>query len=765
MTARSSGTRLAALVVSFGLAASCFLPSEPSDHVTFEFRFTSPLKVPLGTSVPPNVVVKAGDQILSGALLTLTSLSAVVRVDGTGRQLVGMSRGAGAVRVTYRGATGTADTTFDVRAVVSSVRISPAGFTIRRIGDSVQLMAHADAPDSTSPGIVVAPDEFSWLSDNSAVATVSGRGVVRAFDEGNVRISAKLDDVTGVALLEVLQPAAIVQIRAMADTLRWLRNTTRFLLAAALDSNGAILDGAKVRWTSLDPAVATIEANTGVATAIRAGTARIVGRVGLAADTAPLVVKQVPLALFVRPGLDTLTAINDTGRVVVLGSDSGGSAIPDLVADSWTSENPAIASINPSGLVTAHANGIVLVTAKSGTETAFGTIVVRQMVSRVDIQPAAVTLTTAGATAQLTAIAVDKNGYPVPNPGALAWRSHLGLVATVDSTGVVTARGNGRTAVSATIGAHSGAAAVTVTGAPQELIAFESGTGIEAMRADGSLRTVLIPNVFGCSGYYYYYDCTYTDPAWSPDGTKLAYVYNSYDSGFCYYGCQDIYTAWPDGSDAKSVTGGIGSANSSPAWSPDGTRIAFSSDRQGGSPTIHVMNADGSSVRRVVTGQAGFNPQWSPDGTRIVFDNGGDIFVVNADGTGVVKLTNSSQTAFQPAWSPDGRQIAFASQNDIWLMNPDGTGLTNLTGNLSFPGAPTETRESAPSWSPDGSRIVFASTLCTPGCEGQRLFIVNRDGSGLQALNVDGSNPAWHAAGSLSPSPAIGPSRTARIQR
>ena len=769
MTARSSGARLVALIVAFGLAASCFLPSEPSEHLTFEFRFTSPLKVPLDSTVTPVVVVKVGDRVLQDPLLTFVSLnSAIVLPDGTGRRLVGRARGEAQVLVKYTGNTGTVDTTFDVRAVVSFVRVSPSGFTIRKLGDSLQLTARADAPDSVSPGLNLPPDAFTWSSDNPAVATVSARGVVRAVDEGSVRISAQLDDESGVAQVEVLQAAFAVQIRPEVDTLRWLRSTRRFLLAAALDSAGGILDGARARWTSLDPAIATVDATSGVATAIHAGVARIVGRVGLAADTAMLVVKQVPLAMFVRPGLDTLTAIDDTGRVTALGSDSGGSAIPDLVVD-WNSENPAIASIDPSGLVTAHANGIVLVTARSGTETAFGTVVVRQTVSRINIQPAAVSLTSAGATAQLSATAADKNGHAVPNPGALAWRSHFGLVATVDSSGLVTARGNGRSAVSATIGGQSGTAPVTVTGAPQELIAFESGNGIEAMRADGSLRTVLIPNLYNCYGYYYYYDCTYVEPAWSPDGTKLAYVYNSYDSGYCYYGCRDIYTAWPDGSDAKSVTGGIGSYNSSPSWSPDGTRIAFSSDRHGGAATIYLMNADGSNVTRLLTGQPGFGPKWSPDGAKIAFAFS-DILVVNADGSGLVRLTNDDANDFDPAWSPDGSQIAFASNqdghNDVWLMNANGTGRTNLTKNLAFPGAPSYTDNYAPVWSPDGLRIVFTSSLCTTnGCDVARFFIVNRDGTGLQALNVDGQNAAWHAAGSLSPSSTLRPSRTARIQR
>lgn len=778
MTTLTSG-RLAVALVSLGIA-SCFLPSEPSERITFELISPLPFRVPLGQTKWPVIRVLVGDRALSDpAYRFVVDNRNIVRVDGSGQALYGVTRGQSVVRVVYIGSTGTVDTTFSAHVVVSNVSVSPLNVTLRRIGETVQMTARADSWDSTQPGANVPQSAFTWSSENPAIATVSSTGLVTAVDDGDIRITAKLDDIEGQAYVGVLQAASAVRVLPEVDTLRTVGRSTRFS-AVALDSTGAVLSGAKPRWTSSNTRVARIDQATGVATADSAGTTLIVGRVGLAADTATLVVKQVVRLLFVRPGLDTLTAIQDTGRIVASAVDSALQAIPDFVVDSWTSDDPSIATVDASGLVTAQANGIVLVTARSGGESAFATFLVRQQVARIQIVEEAVTLNGAGAAAQLTATATDKNGFPVPAAGALDWRSHFGLVATVDANGLVTAQGNGRTTVSVSVAGHSGAVAVTVTGAPQELIAFESPNGIEAIRTDGTLRTLLIPNT--SSGEYCYYAQNYncstsaTDPAWSPGGTRLAYSLSTYDNGSCYYGCADVYSSWPDGSDAINLTGGA-SYNNDPAWSPDGTRIAFATGRAMG-PGIFVMNADGSNVRRVTT-QGGANPKWSPDGTRIVFENNSEIHVVNADGTGLVNVTNHTAHDFQPAWSPDGVQIAFVSNrggdHDLWLMNVDGTGLTNLTGGLAFPGAYTHAHEYTPAWSPDGQRLALSSQVCSTqtddygyeftSCASVALYTVNRDGTGLQALNAAGVNPAWHAAGSLSPAPMFKPTSAARIRR
>jgi Tol biopolymer transport system component len=123
-----------------------------------------------------------------------------------------------------------------------------------------------------------------------------------------------------------------------------------------------------------------------------------------------------------------------------------------------------------------------------------------------------------------------------------------------------------------------------------------------------------------------------------------------------------------------------------PTWSPDGSRIAFQSLR-GGNEDIYVMDADGSNLIRLTTSVAAdMHPAWSPDGTRIAFVSSRgadyDIYVMNADGSGQTALTNGDGMDEQPSWSSDGQRIAFTSDrnNDVglYVMNADGSGVQRL---------------------------------------------------------------------------------------
>jgi TolB protein len=187
----------------------------------------------------------------------------------------------------------------------------------------------------------------------------------------------------------------------------------------------------------------------------------------------------------------------------------------------------------------------------------------------------------------------------------------------------------------------------------------------------------------------------------------------------------DIYTMRADGSAITQVNSDIG-ADYFPQWSPDGTKILFSTDRNGGNNEVYVMNADGSAQTNLTSNPAYDDvAEWSPDGTKIVFSSSNrdeadfDIYTMNADGTGVSRLTTDPARDYGASWSPDGNRIAFSSYRaggpGIYTMNPDGSDVTSVTGNQSSGGAPD--------WSPDGGKIGFGSN--------GELYVINPDGSGL----------------------------------
>jgi Tol biopolymer transport system component len=232
---------------------------------------------------------------------------------------------------------------------------------------------------------------------------------------------------------------------------------------------------------------------------------------------------------------------------------------------------------------------------------------------------------------------------------------------------------------------------------------------------------------------------------WSPDGRRLVLILD-----------YDVVVLEPDGTIVNLTNSP--QFETSPTWSPDGSRIAYSAPAPDDSPfvdpyEIFVMNADGTDPRRITHSlddgaRHSFQPSWSPDGARIAFTRSllkpslqqdDEIFVMNADGSDVRRLTvnfgpsNStvSQTDWDPDWSPDGSLIAFQSMRDgrgsrVYVMRPDGSELTRLT---DF-GA-------GPAWSPDGAKIAFASS--------DGLYTMNADGTGQTNITTDQLDrlPAW----------------------
>jgi Tol biopolymer transport system component len=170
-----------------------------------------------------------------------------------------------------------------------------------------------------------------------------------------------------------------------------------------------------------------------------------------------------------------------------------------------------------------------------------------------------------------------------------------------------------------------------------------------------------------------------------------------------------LYVMNPDGSQVRRLTSE--KVDSSPAWSPDGSSIAFVRGFWDPDAGIYVMDADGSNLRRLTDGGWGddrpeIDPAWLPTGTRIAFAQEGantDIYTVSSDGTGLARLTDSPAMEYQPAWSPNGSKIAFVGYDmppgpvRLYVMNADGTGVTEL-GPENVDG---------PSWSPEGAEIAY----------------------------------------------------------
>lgn len=238
-------------------------------------------------------------------------------------------------------------------------------------------------------------------------------------------------------------------------------------------------------------------------------------------------------------------------------------------------------------------------------------------------------------------------------------------------------------------------------------------------------------------------------PAWSPDGTKIAFTSNRRNGS-----THEIYIMDADGKRPVRLTTNnqpVPAYDESPSWSPDGRRIAFASNREGNSE-IYVMDTNGKNIvqlTRTLAREA--TPSWSPDGSKIAYvsrdiNADSDIYVMNADGANPVNLTrNPWGMNRDPSWSPDGRRIAFESwgvgNHDIYVMDADGGNVVRLTRHFAW--------DAYPAWSPDGRRIVFTSLR---DLVGEELFLMNPDGTNIAQLS-HGSEQGMNRMASWRPAP------------
>jgi TolB protein len=233
-------------------------------------------------------------------------------------------------------------------------------------------------------------------------------------------------------------------------------------------------------------------------------------------------------------------------------------------------------------------------------------------------------------------------------------------------------------------------------------------------------------------------DAVNQSPVLSPDGRTIAFASDR-------DGRPAIYLVGIDGSGLRRLTSDT-FPEADPAWSPDGQRLAYTR----GSQTnvgygLFVANADGSGVTLLPVG--GKQPAWSPDGTRIAIsapstanDVRTSIYLIQPDGSNAIELPATAEAAADnPAWSPDGTRIAYGgaiTNQDIFVVNADGTNVVNLTD------SPDPAGEIQPAWSPDGQYVVFT------GFRNDNQEIVRRKADGtsevvLTDLGAKDFHPSW----------------------
>ncbi|PYO15340.1 MAG: hypothetical protein DMD31_05880 [Gemmatimonadetes bacterium] len=641
---------------------------------------------------------------------------------------------------------------------VSEVQVAPPSVTIK-VGERSGLLATA----FDRVGNVIPTVRFIWSSNNVSVAKVDNDGTVTGVGGGVAIVEARVGPRKGQAAVQVFgapaaggpagaasgQPAAPARageatggdpfagqvlgagpaavLRIEPPTIYLLPSENTRVTPRALREDGTPAAPVAVTWKSLRPDIASVDQN-GVIVALSAGqgTVQVTGSTGLTA-TAPVVVQQSDIAIQEPSPVALGPNEVDTLRVVV--PAQGGRVVSPLTMQ-WSSADANVARVSLTGVVTGVAPGRTTLSVAGLLQTKTLEVVVHRVVQALEVRPKASTEIPVAiqGTAKFEARALGADGQAVPE-APLRWSVGDTSLASFDpTTSVLTGRRAGKTQL-VVRGPGLGLAvtwSIRVIAAGLKLSATRVGLPLNKRYA---LRASFADEAGAVIG-------PATGVSFASDNTQVAAVAEDGTVTAAGYGHARITAAAPGGKRAAVgvfVQGEIVLASSrsgrfqlyaaersnlaqlrkvtedttaatEPAFSPDGSRLAFVSTRDG-QPEIYIMDADGTDAARLTNSPAADGgPAFTADGQSVVFHSNRtghrQVFVQPITSSDAIQLTQEPADNWQPTVSPDGETIAFVSNrdgnDDIWLMSKDGSNQRNFTKS-------PQVKEKSPHFLRDGS--------------------------------------------------------------
>src|SRR5712692_4400952 len=592
---------------------------------------------------------------------------------------------------------------------VAEVQVAPPSVTIR-VGERTGLLATA----FDRIGNVIPTVRLIWSSNNVNIAKVDNNGTVTGVGNGVAIIEARAGARRGQAAIQVVGGGAVsppppgppppptgpdlyggqppgsgpaAALRLEPGVIYLLPSENTRVSPRALKEDGSAAAPVNVNWTSLRTDVASVDQSGNVvALAPGQGTIQATAPGGLTA-TAPVVVQQADFTVReAGAGSPLMLSPGDLDTLHVIVAAQNNRTVNPLVLQ-WASNDQSVARVSLAGVVTAAGPGKATLSVSGLLQNKSIEVSVHKVVDKLSVRPprapdVAVPLTgTANFDAQtglLTGRAVGKTQFTVKGPGvglAVTWNINViaGSVRFVQ---------------------------------PRVGIGLNQRHTLHANYADDQ------GNVLGAA----------TNLTWSTDNPQVATVGEDGTVAGAGFGHARVTAAAPGGKTAAADIYVVGEIVVASSRAGQGKFQLYSAERSN--------LAQLSKVTPPTDTASANDPAFSPDGSRIAFvtqrDGNPEIYVMNADGTGVTRVTNDPQVDGRPAFAPDGQSIVFhssrpAGKQEIWAVNLDGTGLTQLTrDSINF----------APAVSPDGQTIAYVSMRD----KNYDIWLMGRDGSNQRAF-------------------------------